>query len=74
MEVKANRANQFLAKGDKVKVSVRFRGRELGHTAIGKDVLNTFAELTSENGEVEKRPKMEGRSMIMFLNSIVEDN
>lgn len=74
LEVKANRANQFLAKGDKVKVSVRFRGRELGHTAIGKDVLNTFAELTSENGEVEKRPKMEGRSMIMFLNSIVEDN
>lgn len=73
LNVKATRANKFLANGDKVKVSVRFRGRELGHTAIGKDVLNKFAELTNENGTVEKRPAMEGRSMVMILNSSVDN-
>ncbi|WP_243660553.1 translation initiation factor IF-3 [Miniphocaeibacter halophilus] len=72
LNVKAKRANKFLQNGDKVKVSVRFRGRELGHTAIGRDVLNKFAELTEENGVIEKRPAMEGRSMIMILNSITD--
>ena len=52
---------------DKVKVSVRFRGRELGHTNIGRTVLNDFTELVSENGTVEKKPAMEGRSMVMFF-------
>ena len=47
--------NNFLKGGDKVKVSVRFRGRELGHTDIGKVVLNQFKELTEEFGNVEKR-------------------
>ncbi|WP_099203310.1 translation initiation factor IF-3 [Miniphocaeibacter massiliensis] len=69
LEVKAKRANEFLSKGDKVKVTVRFRGRELGHTGMGKDLLEVFAGLISENGVVEKRPAMEGRSMIMILNS-----
>jgi len=68
LSVKAKKANEFLAAGDKVKVSVRFRGRELGHTEIGFDVLNDFAELTAECGNVEKKPKMEGRSMVMFLS------
>lgn len=68
LNVKAKRANDFLKSGDKVKVSVRFRGRELGHTDIGKQVLITFAELTSENGVIEKQPKLEGKNMIMFLN------
>ncbi len=72
LEVKAKRANQFLSKGDKVKVTVRFRGRELGHTGMGRDLLIKFAELTAENGIVEKRPAMEGRSMIMILNSDLE--
>ena len=67
LEVKANRANKFLQNGDKVKVSVRFRGRELGHTNIGRTVLNDFTELVSENGTVEKKPAMEGRSMVMFF-------
>ncbi|WP_300408298.1 translation initiation factor IF-3 [Lagierella sp.] len=74
LEVKANKANNFLKKGDRVKVAVRFRGRELGHTSIGKDVLKQFAELTSENGEIDKKPEMEGRSMVMFLAPITEKN
>lgn len=72
LEVKAKKANEFLADGDKVKVSVRFRGRELGHTEIGKVVLDEFAELTADNGVVESKPKMEGRSMVMFLSPIAE--
>ena len=74
LEVKANKANNFLKKGDRVKVTVRFRGRELGHTSIGKDVLNDFAELTSENGIIDKKPTMEGRSMVMFLAPNSENN
>ena len=74
LEVKANQANNFLKKGDRVKVTVRFRGRELGHTSIGKDVLNDFAELTSENGIIDKKPTMEGRSMVMFLAPNPENN
>jgi len=72
LNTKANQAMKFLKKGDKVKVELRFRGRELGHTAIGRDVLNKFAELTEENGVIEKKPAMEGRSMIMILNSITD--
>ena len=53
--------------GDKVKVSVRFRGRELGNTQIGRVVLKDFADLTSEFGIIEKPAKMEGRNMVMFL-------
>lgn len=67
MEVKANKASKFLKSGDKVKVTVRFRGREMGHTQIGREVLEKFAELTSEFGVVDKKPQMEGRNMIMFL-------
>lgn len=68
LEVKSRKAKEFLDNGDKVKVSVRFRGRELGHTEIGRQVLDRFAELTSESGSIEKTPKMEGRSMVMFLH------
>ena len=67
LQVKAKRANEFLGNGDKVKVSVRFRGREMGHTEIGKDVLNDFANLTKDYGIIEKPAKLEGRNMIMFL-------
>lgn len=74
LQVKANQANNFLKKGDRVKVSVRFRGRELGHTSIGKDVLDSFVELTAENGIVDKKPVMEGRNMIMFLAPNSENN
>lgn len=67
LTVKSNQAIKFLKNGDKVKVTVRFRGRELGHTEIGKEVLEEFAKLTSEVGVIDKKPKMEGRNMVMFL-------
>lgn len=65
--VKAKTANKFLQEGDKVKVSLRFRGRERDYTAKGREVMNHFADAVSENGVVEKRPKFEGRSLTMFL-------
>lgn len=67
LNVKAKRANQFLSNGDKVKVSVRFRGREMGHTEIGKVVLDDFAELTKDYGVIEKPAKLEGRNMTITL-------
>ena len=65
---KANNAMKFLKNGDKVKVSVRFRGREMAHTKLGEDLLVRFAEQCSEFGVVEKQPKMEGRSIAMFVS------
>ena len=65
--VKSNHAKRFLKDGNKVKVSVRFRGREVTHSSIGLDLLHRFAENCSEIGSVEKAPKLEGRQMIMFL-------
>jgi translation initiation factor IF-3 len=59
---------KFLKKGDKVKCSIRFRGRQITHSNIGRDLLNRLAEDVSEVGTIEKRPKMEGRNMIMFLS------
>ena len=67
LNVKAKRAIGFLKDGDKVKVSVRFRGRELGHTDMGKEVLLNFTEITAEYGVIDKQPKMEGRNMVMYL-------
>ena len=67
LETKGNNAIRFLKDGDKVKISVRFRGRELGHPDAGLDIMNRFAEYCSEYSVVEKAAKMEGRNMIMFL-------
>lgn len=69
LNVKAKKAIEFLTDGDKVKVSVRFRGREMGHTEIGREVLKDFAKLTEQVGLIEKLPKLEGRSMVMYLVS-----
>lgn len=66
MEVKAKNVGKFLAGGDKVKVSIRFKGRQLSHTEQGLAVMNTFLEML-ENANVERAPKMEGRSMFMIL-------
>ena len=66
-EVKAKAAQKFLKNGDKVKISVRFRGREMAHTSIGLTILNRFAEACAEVSTVEKEPKLEGRQMLMFL-------
>lgn len=66
---KLNQATKFLKAGDKVKVSIRFRGREMAHAHLGEEILNKFAEGISEVGNVDKQPKLEGRSMIMFLSA-----
>ncbi len=66
--VKAKNASKFLEDGDRVKVVVRFRGREIGYSELGRKVLMKFAEITSEHSTIDKMPKIEGRNMIMFLN------
>ena len=64
---KAKHALRFLQEGNKVKVSIRFRGREMGHPEIGLETMKRFAEVCSEVAAVEKPAKMEGRNMLMFL-------
>ena len=64
---KVGHACRFLKGGDKVKVSVRFRGREVTHSSLGLELLRRFAELCGEFSTVEKQPKLEGRQMHMFL-------
>ena len=66
--VKLKNAQKFLADGDRVKVSVRFRGREMAHTNLGEELLKQFAEKCSEIAVLDKQPKLEGRSMSMFLS------
>ena len=66
-ETKGNHAVKFIKSGDKVKVSIRFRGRELGHPEIGTEIMKRFADYCSEVAVVEKPAKMEGRNMFMFL-------
>ena len=65
---KLKNAQKFLADGNRVKVSVRFRGREMAHTDIGRDLLNKFAEQCAETATLEKAAKMEGRNMSIFLS------
>lgn len=66
-ETKLNNALKFLKSGDKVKVAVRFRGREMQHTALGKNLLDRFQEGVEGVGVVDKPAKMEGRNMVMFI-------
>ncbi len=67
-QVRLRNTLRFLKDGDKVKVSIRFRGRQMAHTKLGEEVLNKMAENIKELGVVEKKPKMEGRNMIMVLS------
>ena len=67
MNTKANMARKFLEKGDRVKVTLRFRGREMAHMTSSKHILDDFAELLSDISVIEKPAKLEGRSMQMFL-------
>ena len=67
LNTKVKNACRFLQDGNKVKVSVRFRGRAVTHASLGQDLLHRFAELCSECSTVEKQPKLEGRQMLMFL-------
>ena len=67
LNTKVNNAKKFIAKGNKVKVTLRFRGREMAHMQQSKHILDDFAEMLAEVAVVEKPAKLEGRSMIMVL-------
>lgn len=66
--VKVKNAQKFLKEGNRVKVTVRFRGREMAHTSIGEVLLKQFGEACAEMATVEKNPKLDGRLMTMFLS------
>ena len=68
VDVKFKNAVKFLKEGNKVKVSIRFRGRQIAHSEIGREVMNDFAERIKEYGTVDRAPQIEGRSMIMFIS------
>lgn len=65
---KVNQAAKFLQQGHKIKVSIRFRGREMAHTSLGLDVHRRFAEALAGKAVIDKQPKLEGRSMMMFMS------
>ena len=68
LNTKANQAIKFLKKGDKVKVELRFRGRELGHKDIGKEVMLKFIDIVKEFGEPTKAPACEGNNMVVMID------
>ena len=67
LKTKANNARKFITKGDKVKVTLRFRGREMAHIGSSAHVLDDFAQMLEDIAQVSKKPKLEGRNMTMFL-------
>ena len=67
LNTKANQARKFLEKGDKVKVTLRFRGREMAHISSNKQILDVFLEKLGDVASVEKQAKLEGRSMSMVV-------
>ena len=67
LNTKVNAARKFITKGDRVKVTLRFRGREMTHMNNSKHILDDFAQALSDIAVMEKAPKVEGRSMTMFL-------
>ena len=67
LNTKINAAKKFLSKGDRVKITLRFRGREMAHMANSKHILDDFAQALADISVVEKAPKVEGRAMTMFL-------
>ena len=66
-DTKVGHAKRFIAGGDKVKVSIRFRGREMAHTNLGIEIMERFAQACADTAAVEKAAKLEGRQMLMFL-------
>ncbi len=66
---KANQAKKFLSKGDKLKVSIRLRGREMAHSDLGITTMDRFAAALGEDINVDKAPKLEGRQILMFVSS-----
>ena len=71
--IKAKNAVKFLKDGNKVKVTIRFRGRQITHSDIGRQVMNEFAERIKEYGTVDKAPQIEGRNMSMFISPRAQD-
>jgi len=69
-DVKMRNVFRFLENGDKVKVTLRFRGREMAHQDLGRDLLHRVAEDVKDLGKVENMPKMEGRQMIMVIGPL----
>lgn len=67
LNTKVNAARKFISKGDRVKITLRFRGREMAHMNNSKHILDDFAQALSDIAVVDKAPKVEGRSMTMFL-------
>ncbi len=67
-DTKLKKVHQFIDNGDKVKMTIRFRGREMAHQELGMDVLNRVAEIMKETAKIESRPKLEGRQMIMVIS------
>lgn len=66
-ETKLRNVRKYLEKGDKIKLSIRFKGRQMAHTDLGREVMERFCEKVSDISEVEQKPKLEGRSMFMLL-------
>jgi translation initiation factor IF-3 len=66
-DFKVKNATKFLEEGNKVKISIRFRGREIAYSALGREVMNKFADTVKEYGKVDRPPIMEGRTMSMIL-------
>ena len=71
-DVKMRNVFKFLEKGDKVKVTLRFRGREMAHQDLGRELLQRVAQDVKEVGKVENMPKMEGRQMIMVIGPVTK--
>lgn len=69
LQIKAKKSIEFFKEGNKVKVVVRFRGRQLSHTEVGEEILNKFIEYVSEFSTVEKQPILEGRNLTAVLSA-----
>ena len=67
---KIKNAKKFITKGDKVKFTVRFKGREMQHSQLGKDLMSRIIEETKDVAKVESHPKLEGRQMVMIIQPI----
>ena len=69
-DFKVKNAKKFISKGDKVKFTVKFKGREMQHTDLGKDLMNKIIEETKDIAKVESKPKFEGRQMVMIIQPL----
>ena len=66
-ETKLRNATKYLEKGDRIKLTIRFKGRQMAHTELGKEVLDRFASRVSEIADIDQKPKLDGRTMTMLL-------